>query len=191
MRRVPPVRLVLTVALTLAVGAVLVPTFDELLFSFRKDPPTDIGDAMSLPSGSLLPEGSRVRAHVVLGNRAAEIPLWRRGSLRWGPIVVRQVLGSPVWVEYQAALHPSWAPFVETDVDGRVVPFDGELAEARKLVELQGADVPADARVVIADEHPGDMTNYLVAWTLGLALVIWSILGLVRASKPQVVAESA
>ena len=188
-QRIPPVRLVLTIALTLAVASVLAPTFDELLFSFRRAPAVDVGDAMSIRSGSLLPEGSRIAAHVVLGNRAAEIPLWRGGSLRFGPIVIRQVLGSPIWVEYQKSLHPTWGPFVEADVDGRVVPFTGELSEARKLVELQGADVPPDARVIIADEHPGDMGNYVVAWTLGLALVIWSILGLVRASKRRVVED--
>lgn len=190
-RLVHPVRLVLTLALVAAVGAVLVPTFDELLFHFRKDPPRDVGDAVELTSGSLLPVGSRVRAHVVLGNRAAEIPLWRKGSLRWGPIVVRQVLGSPIWVEYTKAAHPSWGTFVETDVDGRVVSFaaDGELAEARRLVELQGVEVPADARVIIVDERPGEMSNYVVAWTLGLALVIWSVLGLVRAARLRVVDE--
>ncbi len=189
LRRVPPVRLVVTLATAIVVALVLAPTVDELLYSFRRAPPTDIGDAMALPSGSVLPVGSRVRAHVILGNRAAEIPLWRKGSLRWGPIVVRQVLGAPIWVEYQKALHPHWGPFVETDVDGRVVSFapDSELSDARKLVELQGAEVPVDARVVIADEHPGEMSEYAVAWTLGLALVIWSILGLLRASRARVV----
>lgn len=193
LRRIHPVRLVLSAALILAVGAVLVPTLDELLFHFRKDPPHDIGDAVELPSGSLVPLESNVRAHVVLGNRAAEIPLWRRGSLRWGPIAVRQVLGSPLWVEYDKKLHPSWGTFVEADVEGRVVSFaaDSELAEARRLVELQGAEVPADARVIIVDERPGAMTDYVVAWTLGLALVIWTVLGLVRAARLRVVDDEA
>ena len=186
LRRVPPIRLVITLALAAAVASVLVPTFDELLYSFRKAPAVDVGDGMALPSGSVLPEGSRVSAHVVLGNRAAEIPLWRRGSLRWGPIVVRQVVGAPIWIEYGKALHPTWGPFVQVEVDGRVVPFAGELDEAKQLVDLQGADVPADARVIIADERPGEMNDYLVAWTLGLALVIWSVLGLVRASRARV-----
>lgn len=193
LRRVHPVRLVITIALVAMVGVVLVPTFDELLFHFRQDPPQDIGDAVELPAGSLLPVGSRVRAHVVLGNRAAEIPLWRKGSLRFGPIAVRQVLGSPIWIEYTKAAHPGWGTFVETDVDGRVVSFaaDSELAEARRLVELQGAEVPADARVIIVDERPGDMGNYVVAWTLGLALVIWSLLGLVRAARLRVVDDES
>lgn len=186
-RRVHPVCVVLTVATVAAVAAVLAPTVDELLFHFRKDPPADIGDAVALPSGSLLPLGSRVRAHVVLGNRAAEIPLWRPGSLRFGPIIIRQVLGSPIWVEYDKARHPSWGPFVEADVDGRVVSFaaDSELADARRLVELQGVEVAPDARVIIADERPGEMSNYLVTWTFGLALAIWSLLTLARAARPR------
>ncbi|HEY4220327.1 MAG TPA: hypothetical protein VGO62_03275, partial [Myxococcota bacterium] len=114
-RGIPPVRLVVTLAIAVVVGLVLVPTFDELLYSFRRDPATDIGDAMALPQASLLPIGSRVRAHVILGNRAAEIPLYRAGSLRIGPIEVRQVLGAPVYIEYGKALHPTWGPFVETE----------------------------------------------------------------------------
>jgi hypothetical protein len=183
------VRLVLTAATLILVAAILAPTTDELRYHFSNAPPTDIGDAVALSAGSLLPEGARVRAHVVLGNRAAEISLWRRGSLRWGPIVVRQVLGAPIWVEYSRAAHPGWGPFVEVDVEGRVASFaaDGELSEARRLVELQGAEVPPDARVLILDERPGEMGSYAVAWTLGLALVIWSLLGLLRALRPRVV----
>lgn len=188
-RRIHPVRAVLTAAVVLGVAAVLVPTFDELAYSFRRDPPTDIGDATNLASGAALSEGSRVAAHVVLGNRAAEIPLWRKGSLRWGPIVVRQALGSPLWVEYETRLHPGWGAFVEADVDGRVVRFTGELDEARALVMRQGAEVPGDARVIIVDERPGEMSSYMVVWTLGLALAIWSVLGLLRHARPRVVVD--
>lgn len=188
--RVHPVRIVLTAALLLAVVGILAPTFDELLFHFRRDPPTDIGDPLALSSGSILPVGSRVRAHVVLGNRAAEIPLWREGSLRFGPIIVRQVLGSPLFVEGSKAAHPTWGPFVEADIDGRVVAFDGELAEVRRLIESQGAEVPPDARVIIVDEKPGDMNVYLYTWTLGLSLAIWAILSMVRAARPRVVVEA-
>lgn len=187
-RIIHPVRVVLTAALVVLVGMVLAPTADELMFHFRRDVPTDIGDAVELPAGDLLPLNSRIRARVVLGNRAAEIPLWRRGSLRWGPIVVRQVLGSPIWVEYAKAAHPGWGVFVETQVEGRVVSFapDSELADARRLIELQGAEVPPDARVVIVDERPGEMTNYVVTWVLGVALVIWSLLGLARSARLRV-----
>lgn len=187
--RVHPVRVVLTVALLAAVTGVLAPTFDELLFHFRSEPATDIGDPLALTSGSQLPVGSRVRARVVLGNRAAEIPLWREGSLRFGPIVVRQVLGSPLFIEHTKSAHPTWGPFVEADVDGRVVAFDGELREVRRLIESQGAEVPADARVLIVDEKPGEMSSYLYAWTFGLALAIWSLLSLVRAARPRVVTD--
>lgn len=188
--RIHPVRIVLTAAIVCAVAAVLAPTSDELLFHFRREPATDIGDALSLRSGSLLPVNARVRAQVVLGNRAAEIPVWRPGSLRFGPIVVRQVLGSPLWVEYTKVQHPSWGPFVEASIDGRIVAFDGELGEVRRLVTSQGADVPVDARVLIVDERPGEMSSYLWAWTLGSALAIWSLLALVRAARPRVVDDS-
>ena len=181
-----PVRIVITIAVVWAVSIVLAPTSDELLFHFRSEPATDIADAMALSKRPARAVGSRVRTHVILGNRAAEIPVWRAGSLRFGPIIVRQVLGSPLWVEYTKASRPSWGPFVEADVDGRIVAFDGELAEVRSLVTSQGAEVAPDARVLIVDERPGEMSTYLWAWAIGAALAVWTLLGLVRASRPRV-----
>jgi hypothetical protein len=189
--RVHPARAVWTVAVVAAVAAVLVPTCDELRFHFHSGRLIDIGDAVALPSGSGLPIGSHVRAHVVLGNRAAEIPVWRPGSLRFGPIVVRQVLGSPLWIEYTKERQPTWGPFVEADVEGRVIAFDGDLSLVRDLVASQGADVSPDARVLIVDERPGSMITYVLAWAVGTVLALWSLLSLVRAARPRVVDDAA
>lgn len=176
-RKAPhPVHAVLVGAVVVAVLVVLVPTRDELLYHLRPPPAVDLGAVAGLPTGTKLPVGARVRASAVLGNRAAEIPLWRRGSLRLGPIVVRQVMGAPLFVEYDPALHPTWGTFVEVELDARVLAFDdAALADARAVIQGQGLAVPADARVLVADERPGEMDRYTLAWTGGLALVILSL----------------
>src|SRR5688572_7694371 len=136
---VHPARFVITAAIVCAVVAILAPTTDELLYHFRSDPPVDVGDMTSLPAGTNLPVGARVRAHVVLGNHAAEIPLWRRGSLRVGPIVVRSIAGAPHFVEYDPKLHPTWGSFVSADIDARVARFesDSELADMHAYITNQ------------------------------------------------------
>lgn len=185
-RRGPhPVHAVLVAALVIAVAVVLWPTRDELLYHLRPPAAVDLGAVAGLPPGTTLPVGARVRASAVLGNRAAEIPLWRRGSLRFGPIVVRQVMGAPLFVEYDPALHPSWGTFVEVELDARVLAFDdAALAEARAVIQGQGLAVPADARVLVADERPGEMGRYTLAWTGGLALGILALRTLRRRSLP-------
>ncbi|MCC7072428.1 MAG: hypothetical protein IT383_13955 [Deltaproteobacteria bacterium] len=176
LRSVHPVRLVLAGAVVVLVVAVLWPTKDELLYHLRAPPPVDLGAVAGLPAGAPIPVGSRVQAHAVLGTHAAEIPLFRRGSLRFGPIVVRQVMGAPLFVEYDPALHPSWGPFVEVEVDARVLSFDdAALDDARAVLAEQGLAVARDARVLVVDERPGQMRRYVMAWTGGLALVILAL----------------
>jgi hypothetical protein len=103
-----------------------------------------------------------------------------------GPIVVRQIMGAPLFVEYDPARHPSWAPFVEVELDARVLSFDdAALADARAVIRAQGLPVPADARVLVADERPGEMTRYTLAWTGGLALAILALRTLSGRSLPR------
>ncbi len=175
-RRAHPVHLVLVGAVVVAVVAVLAPTRDELLYHLHAPPAVDLGAVAGLPTGAPIPVGARVQASAVLGNHAAEIPLFRRGSLRFGPIVVRQVMGAPLFVEYDPAVHPTWGPFVQVELDGRVLSFaDAALDDARAVLAGQGLSVPADARVVVVDERPGQMNRYVMAWTGGLALVILAL----------------
>ncbi|OGQ18460.1 MAG: hypothetical protein A2138_04520 [Deltaproteobacteria bacterium RBG_16_71_12] len=175
-RPVHPVRLVLAGAVVVLAAVVLVPTRAELLYHLHAPPPVDLGAVAGLPPSASIPGGARVQAHAVLGNHAAEIPLWRRGSLRFGPIVVRQVMGAPLFVEYDPALHPTWGPFVEVEVDARVLSFDdAALDQARAVLVGQGMPVAREARVLVVDERPGQMQRYPMAWTGGLALAILAV----------------
>jgi hypothetical protein len=181
-----PVRLVVAGAVVVVAAVILVPTRDELLYHLRAPPPVDLGAVAGLPPSASIPVGARVQAHAVLGNHAAEIPLWRRGTLRFGPIVVRQVMGAALFVEYDPALHPTWGPFVEVELDARVLSFDeAALDQARAVLREQGLPVSREARVLVVDERPGQMDRYPMAWTGGLAAVILALRSLRRRSLPR------
>jgi hypothetical protein len=184
-RSVHPVRFVLAAAAMIAVGTVLVPTTDELAFHLsRQSTPVDVGEA---PAAVLarVPDGTWVRASVVLGNKAAEIPEWRKGSLRFGPIEVREVVGAPLVIELDPKTHPDLDPFVQTEVEGRLVSFadDSELGEVRRyFVDRLKAPVAPSARAIIVGERPGGLPEYLVAWIGGIALIVLSVGSIVRRS---------
>ena len=182
-RAVHPVRVVLAVAALVAVSWILVPTADELAFHFSDQRvPLDVGDVTGVDLRRI-PDGTWLRASVILGNKAAEIPEWRRGSLRFGPIEVREVVGAPLFVELDRKLHPSLGPFSQTDVEGRLISFaeGGELAEVRAYFNQDlRTPVPAHARALVLDEKPGGMSLYLTAWIAGVALVVLSLTSIVR-----------
>jgi hypothetical protein len=182
-RGVHPVRVVLAVAATFAVLWILVPTTDELAFHLsRQAAPTDLLDG-SAPVLARVPDGTWVRVNVVLGNKAAEIPEWRKGSLRMGPIEVREVVGAPLFVEFDPQRWPDLDPFVQTDVEGRLVSFgpDSELGEVRGYFsDRLRAPVPATARAVVVGERPGGLSQYLTAWIGGVALLVLSWTSVLR-----------
>jgi hypothetical protein len=182
-RSVHPVRVVLAVAATIAVGSILLPTTDELAYHLsRQASPVDLVDG-SAAVLARVPDGTWVRANVVIGNKAAEIPEWRKGSLRMGPIEVREVVGAPLFIEFDPQKWPDLDPFVQTDVEGRLVSFapDSELGEVRGyFVDRLRASVPAEARAIVVGEKPGGLTTYLTAWIAGVALLVLSWSSVVR-----------
>ena len=182
-RSVHPVRVVLAVAATVAVASILLPTTDELAYHLsRQQSPVDLVDGSAAVLGRVA-DGTWVRATVVLGNKAAELPEWRKGSLRMGPIEVREVVGAPLFVEFDPHQWPDLDPFVQTDVEGRLVSFapDSELAEVRGyFVDRLRSSVPAGARAIVVGEKPGGLTTYLTAWIGGVALLVLSWTSVLR-----------
>jgi hypothetical protein len=177
-----PVRIVLVAATWIVLAFLLWPTRDELLAHFQRAQPIDIPDPTALKGGSSVPLGATVRVHAVLGNRAASLEGWRQGSLRMGPVEVRQVLGAPLFVEYDAKRYPRFGTFTEVEIVGRTSSFgpDTEIPEVRKYLEGQGIEIPSDARLITLDEGAGRMSRYLLAWTGGLSLAIFSLMSLLR-----------
>jgi hypothetical protein len=188
--RIHPVRVVLAVAATLCAAWVLVPTVDELAYHLsRQSHPVDIGDARA-EALAVVTDGTWVRADVILGNKAAEIPALRPGSLRFGPILVREVVGAPVVVEYDATrLGQRLLPFNEVAVEGRLVTFAvdrGELQDVAQWFERElRVKTSAAGRAIIVDEKPRQMGVYLAAWIAGLAAVVFSWGGILRRLRPR------
>jgi hypothetical protein len=137
-----------------------------------------------------VPDGTWVKASVVLGNKAAEIPALRPGSLRFGPILVREVVGAPLVVEYDATrLGQRLLPFSEVAVEGRLVTFAvdrGELQDVAQWFERElRVKTSAAGRAIIVDEKPRQMGLYLGAWIAGLAAVVFSWGGILRRLRPR------
>jgi hypothetical protein len=188
--RIHPVRVVLAVAATVCAAWVLVPTVDELAYHLsRQSHPVDIGDARAEALADVT-DGTWVRADVILGNKAAEIPALRPGSLRFGPILVREVVGAPLVVEYDAThLGQRLLPFNEVAVEGRLVTFAvdrGELQDVAQWFERElRVKTSAAGRAIIVDEKPRQMGLYLGAWIAGLAAVVFSWGGILRRLRPR------
>lgn len=180
---VHPVRIVLAVAALIAVGWILIPTTDELRFHFsQQQKPLDVGDVTGVDL-SKIADGTWVRASVILGNKAAEIPEWRTGSLRFGPIEVREVVGAPLYIELDRRRHDGLGAFSQADVEGRLVSFspESELGVVRGYFERElRTPVSPKARALIIDEAPGQMSLYLGAWIAGTALVVLSFSSMLR-----------
>jgi hypothetical protein len=177
-----PIRYVMTIAMTMAVAWLLVPTADELRYHFFAPAMVDVGDASEPNQLLSLPAGTPVTVSVVLGNKAAEIGQWRPSSLRYGPIEVREVVGAPLYLEYSRVDFPKLGPFVQTEVSGRLVDFnaDSELGDVHAFFAHNRGGSPAGARAVVVGELPGTMTRYWLSWLLGASMVLFSWLSLWR-----------
>lgn len=188
--RVHPARVVLAVAATLCAAWVLVPTVDELAYHLsRQTQPVDVGEARPEVLAGLK-DGTWVRADVVLGNKAAEIPALRPGSLRFGPILVREVVGAPLVVEYDATRHGArLLPFNDVAVEGRLVTFAvdrGELHDVARWFESElRVKTSSAGRAIIVDEKPGQMGLYPAIWIAALAAVVFSWGGILRRLRPR------
>jgi len=187
--RVHPARVVLAVFALAASAWVLAPTLDELAYhASGQAAPIDVTNA----TGDVLAaikDGTWVKASVILGNKGLDVPAWRPGSLRMGPITIREVVGAPFVVEFDAERDARLVPFADADVDGRLVTFSAERGELRDIAgwyarELRVA-VPADARAIVVGERPGQLDRYVVAWVTAASVVVFSWAGILRRLRPR------
>lgn len=188
-RHVQPHRLILTAAVVFALGWLVWPTKDELAYHFSGAEIVDLGDVTALDPAKELPLEVPVRVTGVLGNKAAVISgAFRPGSYRGGPVQIRQLLGAPIFVEFdQEALGDEYTAFTRVTVEGRLSDFgpDSELKAARAYFwERFGMAIPDDARVLVVGEMPGQLWRYpillIVALLLAATSVTFAILGLRR-----------
>lgn len=191
-RHIQPHRVFLTFAVCFALGWVVWPTRDELAYHFSGQQPLQLGDVASLDPKEPLPTDRYAIATGVLGNKAASISgAFRPGSYRRGPVQLRQLLGSHIFVEFdQEALVDNFRPFSRVTVEGRLVSFgpDSELAPVRKYFwERFGMTLPDDARILIKGEKPGDMWRYPALFGACLLLALASLGFLLNSMRSQLV----
>ncbi len=184
---VDPRRALLSLAVVVGTAWLLAPLRDEIAFHFQPAVPTELGDADRVDPAALQRDAF-VRVSGVLGNRAATVGGFRPGSLRKGPIQVRQLLGAPIYVEFDQAAHEAtYAMFSAHTFAGRLVPFDDEMQPVKDFFKARrGEDVPSGAWLLIIDDRPGGMARYLVVLFLCCAAIAASFLLLWRSARARV-----
>lgn len=188
-RHIQPHRLFLTGVVVFALAWLMWPIRDEVAYHFSSAEMVNLGDVTSLDPNKPLPLDVPVRATGVLGNKAAVISgAFRPGSYRRGPVQIRQLLGSPIFLEFDQDEHGEiYTAFTNVTVEGRLSDFgpDTELQPARKYFwERFGMALPDNARVLVVGEKPGGMWRYpllvLLAALLAGTSVTFALLGLRR-----------
>lgn len=194
-RRVREIRwskLFLTVGVVFALVWLGADGLDELRYHFSGQELTHLGDAASVSKEDLAP-GTYVRLSGVLGNKAATVTGLRPGAFRRGPYQVRQLLGSPVFVEFdQDALYERYQPFTRVTVEGRLVDFGpgGDLTAVRHYFQDRfQLGIPPGSRLLVVGEQPGALWRYPVIYLFFLVIGGLSVAFFVRTLRVQVVED--
>ena len=178
-------RVFLTLASLAALAWLLQPLVDEFRYHFSDAELVDIGDATNIGPDNVPPLGAYVKMTGVLGNKAASLSgVLRPGSLRGGPVQIRQVLGSALFVEFdQETFLERYTTFTRITVEGRVASLSpgGDLDRVRHYFETQlGLRLPVQARVIVVGEKPGELWRYPIAFALAAVLALISVFFTVR-----------
>ena len=192
-RVVRPARIVLSALVMLSLAWLLQDSVDELKYHFSGQEIQDLGGAVSVLSEKDLPLEQYVRVQGILGNKAATISGLRPGSLRRGPVQVRHLLGTPIYVEFdQDTYLESYSPFTEVMIEGRLSDFgaQSELTAVRDYFWNRfRIEVPSNARLLIADERPGEMWRYPIGFLLCGLLALTSLIFLFKSMRIQVLPD--
>lgn len=165
----------------------VMPWQDELAFHFSGQERVDLGDAIGVMKRLPETEDAYVQVQGIMGNKAATVNGLRPGSLRLGPVQVRQLLGASIFVEFdQDTYIGRYQMFTQVDVSGRLQDFgpDSELAVAYEYFKDRlKMKMPANAKLLILDEKPGDMWRYPLATLICLLIFLYSIIKLFRRTR--------
>jgi hypothetical protein len=176
--------LVLTLMVGVAVVWLVVPWQDEVAFHFSGQERQNLGDAIGVMKRLPKTSDAYVQVQGILGNKAATVSGLRPGSLRLGPVQVRQLLGASIFVEFdQETYIGRYQMFTQVDVSGRLQDFgpDSELAVAYEYFKDRlKMRMPENAKLLILDEKPGEMWRYPVATLICLLMLLYSIIRLFR-----------
>ncbi len=192
-RVIRPHRVVLSFLVALSLAWLLIDAVDELQYHLSGQDITDLGGAVSVLSDEDLPLEKFVRVQGVLGNKAATISGLRPGSLRRGPVQVRHLLGTPIYVEFDQDAHlEEYGQFTEVMIEGRLADFGpkSELTSVRDYFWNRfRIEIPQNARLLIADERPGEMWRYPLSFAFCGILALMSFVFVLKSMRTQVLPE--
>jgi|GEM_PF-761789 len=190
-RRIEPTRILMTLAVILVLGVFLRSSVDELRYHFHDAEVVHLGSAVDLPADVKLPVNAYVTLQGVLSNKARTINGMRPGSLRRGPVQVRQMLGTHIYVEFdQNKYGKEFSQFTDVTVSGRLADFgpQSELDVVRvSFINHFGGRIPNDARLLIVDEKPGTMWRYPITFALAALMMLSSVWATLRSLRIRVV----
>ena len=170
-----------------------VPWQDEIAYHFSDKKAVDMGDAIGVMSRLPAEPDAYVSMQGILSNKAATISGLRPGSLRMGPVQVRQFLGASIFVEFdQDSLLDRYQMFTQISVSGRLQDFgpDSELAVAYAYFKDRlKMKIPENAKLLIVDEKPGTLWRYPITLGLCLLIALYSVISLIRSMRVRLVQE--
>ena len=193
----PTQRFILTLMVGIAVFLLVKPWQDELVFHFSEQEILELGDAIGVKDRIPQETNRYVQVQGILGNKAATVSGLRPGSLRLGPVQVRQLLGAPIFVEFdQDKFIGKYQMFTQVEVSGRLQDFgpNSELAVAYEYFkERLKMKMPQNAKLLILDEKPGTMWRYPITTLICICIFIYSVVGLIKKGfmRPQEVDKAS
>ncbi|MEM7589819.1 MAG: hypothetical protein AAF320_06675 [Myxococcota bacterium] len=154
---------------------------DGLFYHFSSRQKIVLGDALQVkPEQYDQATGRYVRLEGVLGAKAANMSGLHPGSLRARAVQIRQLLGSPVFVEFDPQQQSgNQRAFSQVAVEGRLVLLtpQGRLKQLWHFFQRNFATtMPQKAYLLITHEHPWSMWHYPLFFIVSFAVCAYSLL---------------
>lgn len=183
MPRISPPRVLLSVMLLAGLSWIWMDRLDELAYFFNTQELRHLGQASQIQDLPNIPEDTFVEVEGTLGADVQILKGVRTGSFRIGPIEIRRLLGSAIFVEYdQEKYKNALVPLEPVRLVGRLVGFDDRSELKRESAFLKSklkSEFPAQARLLVVDEAPFSDWRYPIFFLLSLLALLasfWSAL---------------
>ena len=162
---------------------------DGMLYHFSQQQKASLGDVLHLqPKQYAQATGQYVSLKGVLGAKAANMSGLHPGCLHMRSVQIRQLLGSPVFVEFDPQQKSGkQQAFSQITVEGRLVQLtaQGRLKKLWHFFQHNFAtNMPQQAYLLITHEHPGKMWHYPLFFMASLIICAYSFLRAFRNRPP-------
>ncbi len=180
----------ITLTLTVMLGWLWSDRLEGLLYHFSPNKLLSVGNVLKIEREHYAHlVGKYVQLNGVLGAKAANMSGLHPGSLRMDAVQIRQVLGSPVFVQFNPIDHPDYQKaFMQVTVRGRLIRLNprGPLKQLHTFFARHSAGgMPDQTYVLLADEQPWSRMGwrYPAGLLLSLLLLAFSFMRGLRALR--------